>query len=202
MSSPTSTITPATLEKGNLNLNSNHHNHDNDKPHVPSEGGTKAWLTVAGSSAALFVTFGWVNCIGLFQAQYELNQLSTYTSSQISWITSMECQMPARFQFPLLGVNSRLVFCMLFFSPVGGTLFDSYGPRLPLLIGSIMHVFGLMMLSISSKYYQIMLSQSICSGIGSSLIFSPALTAVSPPSPPPQPPEAIDSQHHKGPDIL
>ncbi|KAH7156157.1 major facilitator superfamily domain-containing protein [Dactylonectria macrodidyma] len=123
------------------------------------EGGARAWLTVAGSSAALFVTFGWVNCIGLFQAQYEMDQLKGYSSSTVSWITSVE------------------FFCMLFFSPVGGRLFDNYGPRLPILIGSFMHVFGLMMLSISSEYYQIMLSQSICSGIGSSLVFSPALTA-------------------------
>lgn len=57
------------------------------------EGGTKAWLAVAGSSAALFVSFGWVNCIALFQAEYETNQLKNYTSSEVSWITSMECMM-------------------------------------------------------------------------------------------------------------
>ncbi|KAK7413061.1 hypothetical protein QQX98_008069 [Neonectria punicea] len=130
-----------------------------EKHQVPSEGGARAWLTVAGSSAALFVTFGWINCIGLFQAQYEMDQLKEYSTSSVSWITSVE------------------FFCMLFFFPVGGKLFDSHGPRVPILIGSFLHVFGLMMLSISSKYYQIMLSQSICSGIGSSLVFSPALTA-------------------------
>src|SRR5208282_1546744 len=53
------------------------------------EGGTRAWIAVAGSSAALFVSFGWVNCIGLFQAEYEANQLKNYTSSEVSWITSM-----------------------------------------------------------------------------------------------------------------
>jgi hypothetical protein len=41
-----------------------------------------------------------------------------------------------------------------------------------------MHVFGLMMASLSSKYYQFVLSQSVCSGIGASLIFAPAMTAV------------------------
>lgn len=64
----------------------------------PKEGGLKAWLTVAGSSAALFVSFGWVNCIGLFQAEYEANQLKDYTSSEVSWIASMEC-MPSLFSF-------------------------------------------------------------------------------------------------------
>lgn len=68
---------------------------------------------------------------------------------------------------------------MLAFSPVAGILFDRYGPRIPLAIGSVMHAFGMMMLSLSTEYYQIMLSQSICSGIGSSMVFTPAMTAVS-----------------------
>lgn len=68
---------------------------------------------------------------------------------------------------------------MFVFSPLSGWLFDNYGPRLPLILGSIMHVFGLMMLSLSSGYYQIILSQSVCSGLGLSLFFTPSLTAVS-----------------------
>ncbi|KAL6713045.1 hypothetical protein ACLMJK_009441 [Lecanora helva] len=127
-------------------------------PQEPPDGGTKAWLTVAGASAGLFVSFGWCNCIGLFQAQYEGNQLKEYTSSQVSWITSAE------------------FFFMLVFSTVAGKLFDSYGPTVPLLIGSFMHVFGLMMASLSSEYYQFFLSQSVCSGIGTSLIFTPSMT--------------------------
>ncbi|KAF4219510.1 hypothetical protein CNMCM8980_006718 [Aspergillus fumigatiaffinis] len=94
------------------------------------DGGLQAWLTVAGASVALFVSFGWVN-----------------------------------------------FFFMLFASPVAGKLFDSYGPRLPVAIGSVLHVFGLMMASLSHKYYQFMLSQSVVSGIGSSLIFAPAISA-------------------------
>jgi hypothetical protein len=34
---------------------------------------------------------------------------------------------------------------------VAGKLFDSYGPRLPIAIGSVLHVFGLMMASLSHK---------------------------------------------------
>ncbi|EKV04977.1 Major facilitator superfamily domain, general substrate transporter [Penicillium digitatum] len=127
-------------------------------PSVP-EGGLQAWLTVLGASVALFVSFGWVNCIALFQAEYETNQLKNYSSSDVSWITSME------------------FFFMLFTSPVAGTLFDGYGPRVPIAIGSVLHVFGLMMASLSHKYYQFMLSQSVVSGIGCSLIFTPAMSA-------------------------
>ncbi|EFE41002.1 hypothetical protein TRV_04294, partial [Trichophyton verrucosum HKI 0517] len=132
------------------------------KDAIPSfpEGGFRAWLTVSGAAAALFVSFGWVNCIALFQANYEMNQLKGYPRSTISWITSME------------------FFFMMFMSPVAGRLFDRYGPRVPLLIGTVLHVLGLMMASISTKYYQFVLSQSVCSGIGASFIFNPAMAAV------------------------
>jgi len=59
-------------------------------PEVP-EGGTKAYLSVIGAAAAMFASFGWVNCIGIFQAEYETHQLKQYTSSEVSWITSSEC---------------------------------------------------------------------------------------------------------------
>ena len=35
------------------------------------DGGAKAWLTVAGASACLFVSFGWINCVGIFQNYYQ-----------------------------------------------------------------------------------------------------------------------------------
>ncbi|KAK2735003.1 hypothetical protein FQN57_001379 [Myotisia sp. PD_48] len=126
---------------------------------APSEGGTQGWLTVLGAHAALIVSFGWVNSMGVFQAHYETHQLKNFSSSEVAWITSVE------------------FFFLFSFSPISGKLFDSYGPRLPLIIGSFMHIFGLMMTSISTKYYQILLSQSVCSGIGCSFIFSPSITA-------------------------
>ena len=47
-----------------------------------------------------------------------------------------------------------------------------------MLIGSFLHVFGLMMASISTKYYQFLLSQAVCSPIGASMIFYPAFSCV------------------------
>jgi hypothetical protein len=46
----------------------------------------------------MFVSFSWVNCITLFQAEYEINQLKDYTTSEVSWITSTEC----RFILPIV----------------------------------------------------------------------------------------------------
>ncbi len=45
-------------------------------------------------------------------------------------------------------------------------------------MGTLLHVFGLMMASLSTQYYQIMLSQGICSAIGVAAIFQPALGCI------------------------
>ena len=46
------------------------------------------------------------------------------------------------------------------------------------MLGSFLHVFGLMMASLSTQYYQILLSQGVCSAIGVSLIFQPANSVI------------------------
>ena len=72
-----------------------------------------------------------------------------------------------------------LVFFMLFGGIFVGRIFDDFGPHHLLLGGTFLHVFGLMMTSISTKYYQILLSQAICSPIGASMVFYPAFNCVS-----------------------
>lgn len=144
------------------------------------EGGTKAWLSLLGAFCAMFVSFGWVNCIALFQTEYESNELKQYSKSAVSWITSLEGMFS-----PCVCESLRIAsakwfqaFFMLFASPVAGWMFDNYGPRLPVFIGTILHVLGLMMASLSKEFYQFALSQSVCSGIGTSFIFTPSMTAV------------------------
>ncbi|KAF2158984.1 hypothetical protein M409DRAFT_71332 [Zasmidium cellare ATCC 36951] len=122
------------------------------------DGGLQAWLVVAGSFCFVFCSFGWINCIGIFQDFYQQNYLSNYSPSDIAWIASLE------------------IFVMLFGGIIVGRVVDNYGPRWPFVFGSLIHVFGLMMLSLSTKYYQIILSQGICSPIGISLIFTPAMS--------------------------
>ncbi|OAA56182.1 major facilitator superfamily transporter [Niveomyces insectorum RCEF 264] len=125
------------------------------------EGGPTAWLAVAGATACLFVSFGWVNVIGIFQEYYQSNQLHDYTPSDIAWIPSLQ------------------IFFMFAGGIVAGKVFDDFGPRYLLVAGTFLHVFGLMMTSISKTYYQILLSQAVCSAIGASLVFSPAFSSVS-----------------------
>ncbi|KAK4111487.1 MFS general substrate transporter [Canariomyces notabilis] len=125
------------------------------------EGGAQAWLTVSGASACLFVSFGWVNCAGIFQQHYQANQLSAYTPSEVAWIPALQ------------------VFFMLFAGCMVGKIFDDYGPSVLLAAGTFLHVFGLMMTSLSTEYYQILLSQAICSALGASMVFFPAFNCAS-----------------------
>lgn len=56
---------------------------------------------------------------------------------------------------------------------VAGKAFDDFGPKWPIILGSFLHVFGLMMTSISDKFWQFFLAQSVCSAIGCSFLFYP-----------------------------
>ncbi|KAI1395160.1 major facilitator superfamily domain-containing protein [Hypoxylon fuscum] len=128
-------------------------------PHAFPDGGFQAWFCIAGGFCTIFSSFGWVNCIGVFQDYYQTHQLSSYSPGTVAWIPATES------------------FMLFFFGLFSGKLADNYGPRWPLLFGSVLHVFGLMMVSISKEYYQIFLAQSIASGIGTSFLFYPTIAA-------------------------
>lgn len=57
------------------------------------DGGLDAWLCVLGGFCALFCSFGWINCIGVFQEYYQTHQLRNYSASTVSWIPSLEVFM-------------------------------------------------------------------------------------------------------------
>ncbi len=123
------------------------------------DGGLEAWLVVVGGWCCLFVSFGWINCIGVFQEYYQEHLLSQYSSSTVAWIPSME------------------LFMMFFGGPVFGKVFDNFGPRYLLAVGSFFHVFGLMMTSLSTQYYQFLLAQGVCSALGASAVFFSAMSS-------------------------
>ncbi|KIV98671.1 uncharacterized protein PV09_09552 [Verruconis gallopava] len=123
------------------------------------DGGWEAWLVVFGGFCSIFASLGWINCIGIFQDYYLTHQLSSYSASNVAWIPSTES------------------FMMFFCAPLVGKATDQWGPRIPMAIGSFLHIFGLMMTSLSSKYYQFFLAQSIFSAMGCSFLFYPPMTA-------------------------
>lgn len=60
-------------------------------------------------------------------------------------------------------------------SVITGPLFDAGYFSMMVPLGTFLLVFGLMMSSISTKYYQIMLAQGICVGLGTGFLFMPAV---------------------------
>lgn len=52
-----------------------------------------------------------------------------------------------------------------------GRVFDSVGPRVLLALGTILMVFGLMMISLCQEYYQFFLAQGLVLGAGSALVY-------------------------------
>ncbi|PWY71133.1 monocarboxylate transporter [Aspergillus sclerotioniger CBS 115572] len=126
----------------------------------PPDGGLAAWSVVVGAWCSLFCSFGWINSIGIFQTYYETTLLEGYSTSTIAWIPSLE------------------VFFMFFMGPIVGTLSDRLGARIVIIAGAFLHVFGLMMASVSTEYYQILLSQGVCSAMGLCAIFQPSMSSI------------------------
>ena len=123
------------------------------------DGGAKAWLVILGGWCCLFVSFGWITSIGVFQDYYQKHQLRDYSPSTVAWIPALQA------------------FMMFLGAPFYGKIFDNYGPRHLLFFGTIFHVAGLMMVSLSSTYTQILLSQGICSPLGASATFYAAINS-------------------------
>ncbi|KAL8720218.1 MAG: hypothetical protein Q9225_002880 [Loekoesia sp. 1 TL-2023] len=127
---------------------------------LPPNGGARAWLVVLGGWCCYLSSYGWLSSIGVFQTYYEQNLLRTYSSSTIAWILSVQ------------------VFVLNGMAPINGKVFDSYGSNALITTGTFLHVFGIMMISLSKEYYQLFLAQSVCSGIGAAMLFHGATNAV------------------------
>lgn len=129
-----------------------------DGSHIsePPNGGFKAWLQVAGAWTITFNVLGLLNSYGQFQIIYETDILENESTSTIAWIGSTQflvCYLVCIFTGPVL---------------------DAGHLHLLLGIGTVVTVFGLMMVSLCSTYYQFFLAQTIVTGIGFGLIFLPA----------------------------
>ncbi|PYH85830.1 major facilitator superfamily protein [Aspergillus uvarum CBS 121591] len=127
----------------------------------PPDGGCRAWLQVVGSFFLFFNTWGLINSYGVFETFYEETLLQGTTSSTISWIGSLQS------------------FLIMFLGVLTGPIYDA-GFVIPLLyIGSFLVVFGHMMLSLCQSFWQVLLAQSFCVGIGAGLIFVPSIAILS-----------------------
>ena len=127
-------------------------------PPPPPNGGTAAWLQTVGGFMMFFNTWGLINSFGVFQTYYESGVLFTESSSNISWIGSIQC-----FLLQLTGI-------------IAGPIHDRGGMRGLFIVGSFMVVFGYMMLSLCTQYWEALLAQAFCVGIGSGMLFTPTVS--------------------------
>jgi MFS family permease len=126
----------------------------------PPDGGLQAWLQVAGAFMVLFNTWGILNTFGVFQTYYESGVLFRQSSSNISWIGALQA------------------FFVLVGGVLSGPIYDRGHLRPLLITGSFGVVFGHMMLSICKTYWQAVLAQGVCVGLGAGLLFTPALAVL------------------------
>lgn len=103
---------------------------------------------------------GIVNTFGAFQTFYEADLLKLSNPSSISWIGSIQ-------GFLLLNVGV-----------LAGPMFDMGFFRSLLSAGSFMVVFGMLMTSFATRYYQVFLAQGFCVGIGGGFLFIPSVAVV------------------------
>ncbi|KAI1759524.1 MFS general substrate transporter [Hypoxylon sp. FL1150] len=128
------------------------------EPPPPPDGGMKAWTQVAMGWLVIFTTWGWVNSFGSFQTYY--TSVLPQSPSTISWIGSVQ-----------------IWFCLII-SVFVGRLLDA-GFFLPtFLVGAIIQVLGMFLMSISTQYWSLMLTQGVLTGIGSGIFFTPSLALV------------------------
>lgn len=130
-------------------------------PSAIPNGGLWAWLQVLGGFFLLFNTWGIINTFGSYQAYYETNLLKESSSSSIAWIGSIQA-------FLLLEVGA-----------LTGPIYDAGYFRELLITGSVLLVLGQMMLSLCHEFWQVLLAQAFCIGIGTGCLFVPSVAILS-----------------------
>ncbi|CAK7201425.1 hypothetical protein SEUCBS139899_004129 [Sporothrix eucalyptigena] len=134
---------------------------DHTPPRVTfPEGGLQAWLVVFASFCAMVSVFGLINTAAVFESWFATHQLADYTASEIGWIFSL------------------YLFIVFFIGIQVGPIFDRYGPRYLVAVGSILSVASVMLLGLCEQYYQILLCYSVLGGLGGALLNTPAYACI------------------------
>lgn len=100
---------------------------------------------------------GTVNTFGAFQTFYQEDFLSNVSPSNISWIGSTQA------------------FLLLIVGVASGPLYDIGYFKTLIVVGSLLILLGTMMTSLGVQYWEIFLSQAVCTGIGAGLLYIPSV---------------------------
>ncbi|KAF4869507.1 Aspyridones efflux protein apdF [Colletotrichum siamense] len=128
-----------------------------DKP--APDGGFKAWTMALLGHLVTFNTWGYFLCYGVFQTYY-VSSLSR-SLSDIAWIGSLQ------------------MFLLFFVGTFSGRALDAGFFRHTVAVGAALNILGIFITSICEQYWQVLLAQGVCTGIGSGLQFAPAMSLVS-----------------------
>ncbi|KAI3626624.1 hypothetical protein CBS9595_001985 [Malassezia furfur] len=131
-----------------------------DDDSIPN-GGLLAWLQVVGTFFLFFNVSGITNSFGVFQTYYERDLLRDQNPSRIAWIGSVQACL------------------VLFVGMLTGPLFDMGYFRIMTAVGTVLAVLALMMTSLCTEYWQFMLGQSLCFGLGGACLFVPGMAITS-----------------------
>lgn len=124
----------------------------------PPDGGLAAWSQVVAGNLVNWMAWGLPATFGVYQLYYR--DTLQLPQSQISWIGSVQ------------------VFLAFFMCAVSGRLVDAGYARQTIAAGSFLVVFGIMMTSLATEYWQILLAQGICTGLGMGIMFMPPVAVI------------------------
>lgn len=137
---------------------------DETHPENPGEefypdGGATAWLQVVATHLMSCLAWGYAATFGVYQTHY--TETMALPRSQISWIGSLQ------------------IFLTFAMCTVSGRLSDAGFNHATVGAGCALAVFGTFMTSLATEYWQILLAQGICTGVGLGLLFMPGIAIVS-----------------------
>ncbi|KAI1106284.1 MFS general substrate transporter [Jackrogersella minutella] len=124
----------------------------------PPDGGLLAWSQVVPAHIANMLSWGYGTGFSVFQLYYK--QTMNLPAAQVAWVGSIQ------------------IFLCFVIGMVSGRLSDAGYPRVLYAVGAVISLFGMFMTSLATTYWQILLAQGFCSGIGGGLMFMPATANV------------------------
>jgi len=132
----------------------------NKAPIFQPDGGSRAWMQVFGSFLINIANWGLINSFGVFQTYYATELLRNHSQADIAWIGTVQGAL------------------LLIVGVIAGPVFDKGYFRTAGIIAGLGLVFGLIMLSLATEYYQVMLSQGVLLGICSGFLYVPSVALV------------------------
>ncbi|SCU97417.1 LAME_0F19614g1_1 [Lachancea meyersii CBS 8951] len=132
---------------------------DEDETNFP-DGGLPAYMALLGSFMGLLPAWGVTNSLGALEGYISKHQLASSSSSGVSWIFSI--------YLTLFSASCVLT----------GAYFDRNGGFVPLCVGSVVFVCGLMATANCQTIWQFILSFSVVTGLATGALTTPLIGCI------------------------